>query len=68
MRIYITSLGDEWDFIAKKQLGSEKYAARLMEANEQYRNTLVFPAGLELAIPDIGASIPSILPPWKKVT
>lgn len=67
MRIYRTSLGDEWDFIAKKQLGSEKYATRLMEANEQYRNILVFPSGLELLIPDIETPIPVMLPPWKKV-
>ena len=68
MSIYITALGDEWDFIAKKQLGSEKYANTLMEANEQYRDILIFPAGIRLVIPDIGTPTTAILPPWKKGT
>lgn len=68
MSTYITALGDEWDFIAKKQLGSERYANILMEANEQYRDILIFPAGVRLVIPDIETPTAAILPPWKKGT
>lgn len=68
MKTYITALGDEWDFIAKKQMGGERYATKLMEANEQYRDILVFPAGISLLIPDVETEIPSIMPPWKKGT
>ena len=66
MRTYITVLGDEWEFIAKKEMGGERYATKLMEANEAYRDTLIFPAGIELTIPDIESRIPAVMPPWKK--
>lgn len=67
MKTYITALGDEWDYIAKVQLGGERYTSQLIEANEEYRDVLIFPAGVELIIPDIETSIPATLPPWKKV-
>ena len=68
MRTYTTALGDEWDFIAKKEMGGERYATKLMEANEAYRNVLIFSAGIKLIIPDVENKIPAVMPPWKKGT
>lgn len=68
MSTYITALGDEWDYIAKKEMGGERYATKLMEANEAYRDILIFPAGVELTVPEVETQIPAVMPPWKKGT
>jgi hypothetical protein len=39
-----------------------------MEANEMYRDSLNFPAGVKLIIPDVENKIPAVMPPWKKGT
>ncbi|MDY3739389.1 MAG: phage tail protein [Selenomonadaceae bacterium] len=66
MTIYKTVLGDTWDIIAKKQMGGERYASKLISANQNYVSTIIFSAGISLNIPDIDPEIPSILPPWKR--
>jgi phage tail protein X len=56
-----------WDAIAYKIFGNELYMNELLEANETYRNTAIFPAGIILNIPDINVIQSSkILPPWKR--
>ncbi|QQE75724.1 tail protein X [Brevibacillus composti] len=67
MRTYVTVQGDMWDGIAKKTLGSEYYMTALIDANPRYREIVIFPANLQLNIPDApAATVPSDLPPWKR--
>ena len=66
-KIYKTIQGDTWDIIAFKfypKLGGEKLCDKLMSANTQYINTVIFPAGCELVIPDIDIPKVNTLPPW----
>lgn len=63
---YTTRSGDEWDYIAKQELGSERYTSDLMECNPQYIETVVFPAGVILTLPKITTPAPTSLPPWKR--
>lgn len=65
-KTYTTVSGDEWDMIAKRELGGERYAGALMAANPAYINTAIFSAGVRLVIPDIKEAIPATLPPWKR--
>lgn len=65
-KTYETIQGDMWDMIAYKLYGRESCMKELLEANEEYRDTAVFPAGIVLVVPE--ASIPTSknLPPWKR--
>lgn len=51
--VYVTSQGDVWDTIAKKQLGSELYMDALIGANWDQRKITVFPSGVTLTLPEI---------------
>jgi phage tail protein X len=57
MRTYRTKSGDTWDKIAYEQLGSEYLLPFLLQENQQYRQYVQFPAGIELNIPDIELTI-----------
>ena len=63
---YRTISGDMWDSIAFKALGSESYTDRLIKANLQYRETVIFPAGVVLMLPTIEPEASATLPPWKE--
>lgn len=66
-RIYKTIQGDTWDLIAFKlyrDLGGEGLCDKLISANTKYINTVIFPAGCELVIPDIDIPKVNTLPPW----
>lgn len=63
---YTTIQGDMWDGIAKKTLGSEYYMTDLIDANPEHRETVIFSAGVPLAIPDVSTPTPQNLPPWKR--
>lgn len=63
---YITIQGDTWDIIALKALGSEMYMNRLIEANIDHADTVVFSAGISLVVPDIPPEASATLPPWKR--
>ena len=64
---YRTMQGDTWDVIAKKLWGNEKLFVKLMEANPEHRETMFFPEGIELVVPEIETSTaPEVLPPWKR--
>ena len=69
MRTYTTVQGDLWDSIAYRQMGSTSHTDRLINANLQYRDVYLFPAGVVLTLPEItdGGSSETNLPPWKKV-
>lgn len=65
MATYTTKSGDMWDWIAYEQLGSTSYTGQLMNANVQYRDIYLFPAGIVLELPEIEEPVNSSLPPWK---
>lgn len=65
MRTYTTKLGDKWDLIAYREMGSENYASQLIQANQDYVDCYLFPAGVVLTIPDVQVSPSSTLPPWR---
>ena len=63
---HITISGTMWDLIALQTMGSELYKDKLMQANIKYRDIYIFPAGIELVIPEITIKTPSSMPPWKR--
>ncbi|MBO8136806.1 MAG: tail protein X [Desulfotomaculum sp.] len=63
---YVTVQGDMWDGIAKKTLGTEYYMSELIDANPEYREYVIFPAGIKLTIPEVSTPAPNTLPPWKQ--
>ena len=64
---YTTKQGEMWDYIAWKVLGSCNCVETLINANRNYIDTVIFPAGVELVIPDIAQEQKvSALPPWKR--
>ena len=50
-------------------MGDTRYIKQLMAANPQYLEYYVFPAGIELIIPDINLEQTALssLPPWRQV-
>lgn len=65
-KTYRTVQGDMWDSIAKAVYGSEDGMAKLLEANEDYAEIVVFQAGVTLAVPEWEAPKTSSLPPWRR--
>ncbi|WP_295156252.1 tail protein X [Selenomonas sp. AE3005] len=66
-KTYTTILGDVWDMIAYKELGSTAYTAKLMEANQEHIETAMFSAGTVLTIPDIDTgNTAKHIPPWRR--
>ncbi|MBR2131391.1 MAG: tail protein X [Oscillospiraceae bacterium] len=65
-RLYKTVQGDMWDSIAYSQLGDCAHTDKLMNANQQYRNYYIFPAGVVLTLPDVKPAVNDVLPPWKR--
>lgn len=64
---YRTIAGDTFDFIAFKELGSERYVETLLNANRRYVSTVIFKAGVELELPTITEEVKvSKLPPWRR--
>jgi len=67
--IYTTKQGDEWDQIAFDQLGSEHLVDRLIAANPEHQEVVLFDAGVKLKIPDPVKKPLIVGPaPWRKVT
>lgn len=65
-KTYRTISGDTWDIVALSQMGSEMYTDKLIQANAKHRQTVVFPAGVVLTIPEVKTAAPAELPPWKR--
>jgi phage tail protein X len=66
-KTYVTKQGDMWDKIAYTELGSEYFMTDLIDANPEHRETVIFPANVELVIPEVKtAQTPDTLPPWKR--
>lgn len=69
MRKYRTSQGDTWDLIAMRMypnIGAEKLMDVLIEYNEEYIDTVIFPANIILNIPDVDIPVITSLPAWKR--
>ncbi len=66
MKSYITIQGDTWDMIAKKVYGNEKCLDILMQSNFPLLDYLVFPAGIEVLIPDKPPDRQENLPIWRR--
>ena len=62
IKTYTTISGDTWDIVAYKVFGDERYMDKIINANLQHRETVIFPAGVTLQLP----RTPAGLPPWKK--
>ncbi len=66
-KTYTTVQGDMWDKIAYDQLGDVHHTDLLINANLQYREYYVFPAGIVLTLPDVPKAVNNdALPPWKR--
>lgn len=58
--------GDTWDILALDAYDDESKASLIIQANPQYSDVLIFPAGVELKIPIIDEPTMETLPPWKR--
>ncbi|MDD3139617.1 MAG: tail protein X [Lachnospiraceae bacterium] len=67
LKYYTTRSGDTYDILALAAYSEEKLASRIIEANKQYADILIFEAGIELKIPIIeeNESTPGTLAPWR---
>lgn len=63
---YTTVSGDTWDIVAYKMYGTGKevLADRIMAANQRLLDYFIFPAGVELRIPEIEQEELDGMPPW----
>jgi len=60
-----TKAGEMFDWLAYRELGSEKYLPELMNANKDSQRVYIFSAGVELTLPEVQKKARR-LPPWKK--
>ncbi len=65
-KTYKTVQGDQWDLVSYKMYGNERYMHVLLEANPEYQDLTVFPAGLTLTCPDIPTPQSIFSPPWSR--
>lgn len=64
---YITRQGDTWDLIALRlwpKIGAEFLMTDLIEANLRYAANVIFPANIELEVPEVEIPVSKTLPPW----
>lgn len=64
---YITRQGDTWDLIALRlwpKIGAEFLMTDLIEANLKYSANVIFPANIELEVPEVEIPVSKTLPPW----
>ena len=64
---YRTIQGDAWDAIAYRLWGKEHLMHIIMAANPAHMDVLIFPAGVELIVPDLPTTVTTTtaeLPPW----
>ncbi len=66
MNTYMTIQGDTWDIIALKTMGNEAEMGKLITANIEHADTMLFSAGVKLVIPDVEIPTDELLPPWKR--
>lgn len=57
MDLYTTNSGDTFDIIAKKFYGKERYLDKLIDANQDYKDTVLFTSGVVLNIPEVDTTV-----------
>ena len=66
-KIHITVEGDTFDGLALLYFYEDKLASKIMKANPDFCDTLIFEAGVPLIIPDVSTvTYPETLPPWRR--
>lgn len=63
---YVTLQGDTFDAIALDFYNDEFSASAIIQANPEYRQVLIFDAGITLKIPVREETASETLPPWKR--
>lgn len=63
---YETDDGDTFDTLALNFYNNEFKSNIIIEANPQYSNVIILPAGIKLIIPIIDENPAETLPPWKR--
>ncbi|WP_160044712.1 tail protein X [Paenibacillus sp. USDA918EY] len=66
MKTYRTIQGDTWDGIAYSIAGTEEFMTPLMQANPDHAETVIFPTGVILNVPEIAIQTADIFPPWRR--
>lgn len=67
MTEYTTILGDTWNLIAYKMYnGQEGGMEKLIMANRELAEILVFPANVKIKVPDEVITPPRLVPFWRK--
>ena len=61
---YTTVSGDQWDIISYNLFGTEDYTGDIMQANLEYADVVIIPAGILLNITEIQA-VNDGLPAWR---
>lgn len=66
-KLHRTAEGETFDILALDYFGEETLASRIIEANPDYCDVLIFGAGVLLTIPDDeDVELPQSLPPWRR--
>lgn len=66
---YITQQGDQFDALSLSAYNEERMASRIIQANPDYADVLIFDAGIRLVIPTFERIVTSeTLPPWRRGT
>ncbi|WP_314163393.1 tail protein X [Lachnoanaerobaculum gingivalis] len=69
MKTYTTVQGQTWDQIAYELYGNEYMCDKIMDLNRDKLDYFVFPAGIELTVPDktdvVSETVPSDYPAWR---
>ena len=66
MAEYMTIQGDTFEKIAWEQMGSSFKMMELINANKAYFETVEFPAGITLTIPEDTETAEESIPPWRR--
>ena len=69
MNTYTTVQGQTWDQIAYEVFKNEYMCDKIMDLNRDKLNIFVFPAGVEILLPDkedtLKQTVPSDYPAWR---
>lgn len=66
-REHITVEGDTFDALALHYYNDEQLASRIIAANLDHCDVLIFEAGVALRIPVVDTvDMPATLPPWRR--
>ena len=67
--IIMTRSGDTWDSVAYRIWGKgadQAFMSDLIDANPLYVEVTVFPANIEITVPDVEDKTAVTLPPWRR--